>query len=99
MNSTTGSENIYIHLKLIFAFAAQSSLPTRQYPCRTHSSRNPLYWYRTLSQDLHHSCHDTITVCYVQLPIDDAILCIINDVMVVLYWDTDCHLVCKNSKG
>ena len=29
MNSTTGSEyieNVYIHLKLIFAFAAQSSL-------------------------------------------------------------------------
>ena len=42
--------------------------------------------------------HD-ITVYYVQLHRDDAILCIIGDVMIVLYWDTDYHLVQKSSKG
>ena len=103
INSTTSSEyieNIYIHLKLIFTFAAQSSLSkvrndnavrTREtcavpmaqmaasVPHTQTSSRNPLFQYRTLSQDLHQSCHD------VQLHICDAILCIINDVMIVLY--------------
>ena len=41
----------------------------------------------------------SLYITYVQLHIDDAILCIINDVMIVLYWDTDCHLVHENSKG
>ena len=39
-----------------------------------------------------------ITVYYVQLHVDDAILCIVDDVMILLYWDADCHLVHKNSK-
>ena len=43
--------------------------------------------------------HD-IAVYYVQLQIDDAILCIIDDDSAILnVWDTDCHLVHKNSKG
>ena len=84
--------------KLIFAFATQSSLskvrndnvrnavPTRG-TCRARTavsvlhtqtcSRSPLLRYRTLSQDF--------TVYYAQLHIDDAILCIIDDVMIVLY--------------
>ena len=91
-------------LKLIFAFATQSSLskvrndnvrnavPTRG-TCSARMAasvlhtqtcfRNPLLRYRTLSQDLHQYCnHDTY---YAQLHIDDAILCIIDDVMIVLY--------------
>ena len=28
-----------------------------------------------------------ITVYYVQLHVDDAILCIVDDVMILLYWD------------
>ena len=98
MNSTTSSEyteNIYIHLKLIFAFAAQSSLcnnkqavhtcgacaravPTRQHPCRIHKPVLGTRYSGTVP------CHD-ITVYYVQLHMDDAILCIIDDVMIVLY--------------
>ena len=48
------------------------------------SSRNPVPYLVTRLAQLH---------------IDDAILCIIDDVMIVLYWDTDCHLVHENSKG
>ena len=40
-----------------------------------------------------------ITVYYVQLHVDDAILCIVDDVMILLYWDADSHYVHKNSKG
>ena len=43
-----------------------------------------------------------MTLYYVHLHVDDAIHCIIDDVMIVLYrmyWDTDCHLVHENSKG
>ena len=104
MNSTTGSEyteNIYIHLKLIFAFAAQSSLskvrndnvrnavrtrgtcavPTRQHPCRIHK---PVLGTGTVPCCKTCTNHD-ITVYYVQLHRGDAILCIMNDVMIVLY--------------
>ena len=44
-------------------------------------------------------CTNHDTVYYVQLHIDDAILCSIDDVMILLYWDTDDHLVLKNCKG
>ena len=104
MNSTTGSEyteNIYIHLKSIFAFAAQSILSevrndnvrnavrtrgtcaahTRQHPCRIHK---PVLGRRYSGTVPCRTNHD-ITVYYVQLHIDDAILRIINDVMIVLY--------------
>ena len=104
MNYTTGSEyteNIYIYLKLIFAFAAQSSLSKvrndnvrnavrtggtcavpASVPHTQTSSRNPLFRYRP--------CRRLAPIMislynYVQLHIDDAIPCIINDVMVVLY--------------
>ena len=123
MNSTTGSEcteNICIHLKLIFAFATQSSLskvrndnirnavrthgmcavPSRQNPCcinkpvigTRYSGTVP--WRKTCT-NLYITVYN-----YVQLHIHDAILCIINDVMIALNaWDTDCHLVHENSKG
>ena len=107
MNSTTGSEypeNIYIHLKLIFAFAAQSSLSkvrndnvrnavrTRgtcavQHPCHIHKPvLGNLYSGTVTIVPCGKTCtnHD-INVYYVQLHIGDAILCIINDVMIVLY--------------
>ena len=102
MNSTTGSEyteNTYIHLKLIFAFAAQSSLskvrnvrnvvctrgtctvPTRQYPCHIHKPVLGTRYSGTVPCRKTCTNHD-ITVYYVQLHIDDAIL---DDVMIVLY--------------
>ena len=104
MNSTTGSEyteNTYIHLKLIFAFAAQSSLskvrndnvrnavrtrgtcavPTRQHPCRIHKPVLGTRYSGTVPCRKTCTNHD-ITVYYVQLHIDDAIL---DDVMIVLY--------------
>ena len=109
MNSTTGSEyttNIYIHLKLILAFAAQSSLskmrndnvrnahavhthgtcavPARQHPCRIHKLVLGTRYSGTVPCRKTCTNHD-ITVYYVQLHIDDAILCIIDDVMIVLY--------------
>ena len=123
VNSTTGSEyiqNIYIHLKLIFAFAAQSSLskvrnnavrtrgtcavPSRQHPCRIHkpvlgtrcSSTVPCRKTCTNHVMIYTCMSLYITCSYI---ICDAMLCIINDVMIVLYWDADCHLVCKNSEG
>ena len=111
MNSTTGSEyteNIYIHLKLIFAFAAQSSLSkcvTITYetlfaragraPCphgtaaavpHTQTSSGTRYSCTVTTVPCHKtSTNHDIIVYYVQLHIDDAILCIINDVMIVLY--------------
>ena len=108
MNSTIGSEyteNFYIHLKLIFAFAAQSNLSevrndyavrtrgtcavptrTRQHASVPHTqtnSRNPLFRY--LVARLLPIMIITVILYYVQLHMDDAILCIINDVMIVLY--------------
>ena len=101
MNSTTGSEyteNTYIHLKLIFAFAAQSSLSkvrndnvrnivrTRgtcsvQYPCHIHKPVLGTHYSGTVPCRKTCTNHD-ITVYYVKLHIDDAIL---DDVMIVLY--------------
>ena len=108
MNFTTGSEyteNIYIHLKLVFAFAAQSSLsevrngyavrtrgtcavPTRMrrvaacirtaVPHTQTSSRNPLFRYLVARLA---PIMISLYSYYVQLHMDDAILCIINDVM------------------
>ena len=44
-----------------------------------------------------------IVIFYRTIHIDDAIFCIINDVIIVLYilnvWDTDCPLGHENSKG
>ena len=62
------------------------AVPTRygtaaSVPHTQTSSRNPLFRYCTLSQDSNHD----ITVYYAQLHIDDAIVCIIDDVMIVLY--------------
>ena len=34
-----------------------------------------------------------------QLRVDDVIGVIVNDVMVLLYWDIDCHIVNKVSSG
>ena len=105
MNSTTGSEyteNIYIHLKSIFAFAAQSSLSKvrddnvrnavavrtcatcAQHACRIHKPVQGTRYSGTVPCRKTCTNHD-ITVYYVQLHIDDAIHCIINDVMIVLY--------------
>ena len=92
---------IVSNLKLIFAFAAQSILskvcndnvrnavrmrapcavPTRQHPCRIHKPVLGTCYSSTVPCRTNHD----ITVYYVQLHIDDAILCIINDVMIVLY--------------
>ena len=108
MNSTTGSEyteNIYIHLKMIFAFAAQSSLskvrndnvrnavrthgmcavPVRQHPCRIHKPVLGTHYSSTVPCRKTCTNHDITVYNYVQLHINDAILCIINDVMIVLY--------------
>ena len=103
MNSTTGSEyteNIYIHLKLIFAFAAQSSLSkcvtityetlferagrgpcpaAQQHPCRIHIPVLGTRYSGTVP------CPDHDVTVYRQLHIDDAIHCIIDDVMIMLY--------------
>ena len=69
-----------------------------QHPCRIHKPVLGTRYSGTIPCRTTCTNHD-ITVYYVQLHIDDAILCIINDVMIVLYWDTDCHLVHENSKG
>ena len=79
-------------------------LHTLQHPCRIHK---PVLGNRYSGVVLcHKTCtnHD-IAVYYVQLHIDDAILCIIdgvyNDIVhaILNVWDTDCHLVHENSKG
>ena len=99
--------------KLIFAFATQSSLsivrndnvrnavPTRG-TCRAHTAASVPHT-QTCSRTRYFGtvpCRKTCTNHdYAQLHIDDAILCIIDDVMIVLYWDTDSHLIHKNCKG
>ena len=108
MNSTTGSEyteSTYIHLKLIFAFAAQSSLSkVRNNNVRNNNVRNAVCTRGACARAVPYPCcihkpvlgtrysgtvpcrktcinHD-ITVYYVQLHIDDAIHCIIDDVII-----------------
>ena len=82
------------YLKLIFAFAAQSkmrndnvrnAIPT--WTCRARTAASILHT-QTCSRNPYIPCrtnHVIITVYYVQLHKDDAILCIIDDVMIVLY--------------
>ena len=96
---TTGGE--YTENILIFAFAVQSSLSrvrndnavrtckmcavrTRQHSCHIHKPVLGIYYSGTIPCCETCTNHD-ITVYYAQLHIDDAILCIINDVMIVLY--------------
>ena len=100
MNSTTGSEyteNIYIHFKLIFAFAAQSSpskvrndnaVRTRG-TCAVPTQQHPCCIHKPVL-GTHYSgtvpCRKTctnhdITVYYVQLHSNT----LNNDVMIVLY--------------
>ena len=95
MNSTTGSEyteNIYMHLKVIFAFAAQSSVSkvhndsavrkrrtctvptcTQQHLCHMH--KPVLGTHNSGTVPCRKTC--TIRILY----IDDAIFCIMNEVM------------------
>ena len=56
----------------------------RQHPCRIHKPVLGTRYSGTVP--CHKTCtnHDS-TVYYVQLHVDDAIVCIINDVMIVLY--------------
>ena len=107
MNSTTGSkytENIYIHLKLIFAFAAQSSL-SKVRNDNVRPSERCSYARDVRRAHTAYSIRAAYTnqffepvipvpylvarlapfLYYVQLHIDEAILCIMNDVMIVLY--------------
>ena len=94
MNSTTGSR------EYLYAFAAQSSLskvrndntvrmrgtcavPTQQHPCHIYKPVLRARYSGTVP--CRKSCtNHVITVHYVQLHADDAILCIINDRMIVL---------------
>ena len=73
-------------------------MPTRQHPYCIHKPVIGTRYSGTVP--CHKTCtNHNIAVYYVQLHIDDAILYIIDDVMIVNVWDTDYHLVHENSKG
>ena len=100
----TGSEYteniIYIHLKLIFAFAARSSLSkvrndscshardvrrVHTYVATRHGSIRAAYTNQFQEPVIPVPYLVARLAPFVQLHIDDAILCIMNDVMIVLY--------------
>ena len=74
----------------LFAHAGRAPCPhgtVRQHPCRIHK---PVLGTRYSGTVTTVSClvarlAPIVTVYYVQLHIDDAIFCIIDDVMIVLY--------------